>query len=127
MADFVKTKDSRDFSEVTRSVIDFLRLTYSSGIVPRISDIFTLLKDSFGIKEFELLDHRQIVNGPFESYVLDRYIDFLEGRPVNFTELFEDILKVGDFTAPEKTLLSEGNPEERLWAIFLVVSGLCIN
>lgn len=81
----------------------------------------------FGIHEFEILNLKSSNVGEFESYLLDRLIDWKRGNPVDFGELEESILTFGDFTEKEKLLFSTGNMQERLWAIFLCLIDPNIN
>ena len=45
-----------------------------------------------------------------------------KGDEVNFTDIYDAILKVGDFTQSEKLTLDSCNIEERLLGIFLALS-----
>lgn len=116
---FIKNKNDNDYTGVTKSVYHILADRF--GYTARISDIWELLRYSFGIEEFELLNPRLYQNGMFESYLLDELIKWRNGEDVNFTDIYQAILTVGDFTGREKLMFDYGNVEERLWAIFLVV------
>jgi len=105
---------------------DIVRLTYRVIVSKekyslRITDIWKLLLLAFDLKEFELIDLRLINNGQFESYLIDQQIAWMNGENVNFTDIYNAILTVGDFTANEKLIFNSGNFEERLWAILLVI------
>jgi Na+/citrate or Na+/malate symporter len=80
-----------------------------------------MLRYSLGLKEFQLYDSYQISNGQFESYCIDKLKDFMDGKDVDFTELYEAILIAGDFLESEKKLLKKSDIEERLWAIYLAI------
>ncbi len=116
---FIKNKNDNDYTGVTKSVYHILADRF--GYTARISDIWELLRYSFGIEEFELLNPRLYQNGMFESYLLDELIKWQKGEDVNFTDIYQAILTVGDFTGREKLMFDYGNIEERLWAIFLVI------
>lgn len=116
---FIKNKNDNDYTGVTKSVYHILADRF--GYTARISDIWELLRYSFGIEEFELLNPRLYQNGMFESYLLDELIKWRNGEDVNFTDIYQAILTVGDFTGREKLMFDYGNIEERLWAIFLVI------
>ena len=116
---FIKNKNDNDYTGVTKSVYHILADRF--GYTARISDIWELLRYSFGIEEFELLNPRLYQNGMFESYLLDELIKWRNGEDVNFTDIYRAILTVGDFTGREKLMFDYGNIEERLWAIFLVI------
>lgn len=116
---FIKNKNDNDYTGVTKSVYHILADRF--GYTARISDIWELLRYSFGVEEFELLNPRLYQNGMFESYLLDELIKWRNGEDVNFTDIYQAILTVGDFTGREKLMFDYGNIEERLWAIFLVI------
>ena len=121
----IKNKFNTDYSDITKSVYYALSGKYKYTI--RISLIFNLLKDAFGIKEFDLLDPSICNNGFLESYLIDRQIDWMEGKDINFTEIYQVLLKEGDFSGSEKLLFETGKIEERLWAIFLAISSPELN
>lgn len=122
---FIKTKNDTDYTDITKSVYKILKNKYSYQA--RISDIFQLLRDSFGLDEFILLDFNLMNNGPFESWLVDKYISWINGDEIDFIEISNSIFTVGDFTISEKELLKTGLIEERLWAIFLVLSSPELN
>ena len=122
---FIKKKSDTDYTDITKTVYNILKDKYSYRA--RISDIFLLLKDSFGVGEFILLDFRQMNNSPFESWLVDRYISWLHDEEIDFVEISNAVLTVGDFTISEKELLISGLIEERLWAIFLILSSPELN
>ena len=115
----IKNKNSNDYTEIVRSVYHLLSNEF--GYLARISDIWMLLARSFNVPKFELVDQHQYQNGEFESYLIDRLIDWREGKDVNFTDISEAIKLVGDFTLSEKLMFEHGKIDERLWAIYLVI------
>lgn len=124
---FIKRKSDTDYTDVTKSVYNILKYKYSYSYQTRISDIFQLLKDSFGINEFVLLDFRTMNNAPFESWLVDRYISWMKDEEIDFIEIANSIYAVGEFTISEKELFKSGLIEERLWAIFLLLSSPELN
>ena len=122
---FVKNKNNTDYTDTVKAVYNILSEKYKYMI--RITLIFELLKDAFGFKEFDLLDLRLCNNNLIESYLIDRQLDWQNGKDVNFTEIYEVILKEGEFSNTEKLLFKTGNIEERLWAIFLAICSPGIN
>lgn len=122
---YIKNKNSKDYTDITKSIYNILASEF--GYTARISDIWKLLAIACGIKEFELLDFRLYLNGPFESYLVDQLIDWQRGEDIDFTDIKDSILRVGDFTSSEKTILNEGDIEERLWAIFLCICDPTLN
>lgn len=116
----IKNKNCTDYTGIVISVYKILSLKY--GYTVRISDIFQLLKDSFGIKDFEIFDPMYCNIGQFESYLINELIDWQKGLDVDFSDIYRAILTIGDFTESEKDMFRYGNIEERLWAIYLVVS-----
>lgn len=123
--EFIKRKNDTDYTDITKAVYQILKNKYSYRA--RISDIFLLLKDSFGLSEFMILDFKQMNNSPFESWIVDKYISWLHEDSIDFVEISNAILTVGDFTISEKELFKSGQIEERLWAIFLVLSSPELN
>jgi hypothetical protein len=73
-------------------------------------------------EEFDILDYKQIQNGTFHSWLIDRQIEWQEGKDVNFSEIYRSFLVAGDFTGSEKLLFETCDIEERLWAMYLVVT-----
>lgn len=114
-----KSKDN-EYSYTTLLVEDLIKNKY--GYTARITDIWKLLADSIGLEKFELLDPKYYMNGPFESYLIDEYIKWNKEEEIDFTDIYEAILKVGDFTSSEKLTLSSCSVEERLLGIFLALS-----
>ena len=115
----VKNKNCKDYTDTVKSV--YCTLSNKFGYLARVSNFWELLKCSLGLNKFEIFNPRLINNGGFEAYLIDQQIDWQEGRDVNFTDIYESLLSIGEFTQSEKILLSSSNIEERLWAIYLVM------
>ena len=122
---FVRNKYSTDYTDTVKAVYNTLSKKY--GYTIRITLIFELLKYAFGLSEFELLDSRLCSNGLLESYLIEQQLNWQNGKDVNFSEIYEAILKEGEFSCTEKLLFKTGNVEERLWAIFLAICSPEIN
>lgn len=116
----ITNKNNTEYTETVKSVFNSLRMKYKNYSA-RISDMFQLLKDSFGLDKFDILEEQNCNNGPFISYLIDKQIDWMNGKDVNFEEIYKSIIETGDFSEEEKDIFILGNIEERIWAIFLVV------
>ena len=116
---FIKTKSDKDYSFIARAV--YHQILRKFGATARITNLMDMLKYTYEINEWLLYDPKNLQSAMFTSYLIDRMIDFKDGKPVDFTEIYETILKEGDFLNSEKRVFEIGNIEERLWAIFLAV------
>ena len=121
----VKNKDCTDYTDTTKYTYSLIRNKY--GYTARITNIWELLQTALDIEEFELLTPEYYNNANFESYLIDRQIDWLGGRDIDFEEIYKSILTVGDFTADEKRLMTYKNIEEILWGIFLAICNPDLN
>lgn len=88
----------------------------------RVSSIWELLLCAFGMDEFLLLDNTKVINGNFESYLIDEIQKFNSGGEVDFNEIKNAIYTAGTFSKSEKILFESGDIESVLWAIFLLLS-----
>jgi hypothetical protein len=89
--------------------------------------MFQLLAESFGLKNFEILDYRNIQNGPLVSWLMDRQIEWQKGEDVNLSEIYRALLVAGDFTSQERLMFETGSMEERIWAILLLITSPDLN
>lgn len=121
----IKTKETKDYTTTVVLVYNLIRdkFKYSARIV----DIWELLKAAFMIPEFEILDTKTVLNGPLESFLIDEQVKWVNGEEVNFKDIYDALLKGGEFTTAEKRLFIDGNIEERLWAIMLAVTDPGLN
>lgn len=115
----LKNKNSSDFTEAARSTYNIIKSKF--GYTARITNIWELLQSSLGIEEFEILDTRFYNNVEFNSYLIDQQIEWLAGKDLDFGDIVEAILTVGEFTQEEKRLLKDSRTEEILWGIFLAI------
>lgn len=122
---FIKNKKDTDYTDIVKHV--YRLITDRFGYSSRITDIWTMLKLAFDIEEFEAIEPKFYQNGPFESYLIDKQIEWQSGKDVDFSEIAESIINTGDFSVREKDLFRVGNIEERLWGIYLAVSDHNLN
>lgn len=115
----IKNKEDIDYTEIVKNTYSLVRSTL--GYTVRIINIWDILKLTLGIDEFEILMPEMYNNASFESYLVNKQIDWMEGRDVDFHEIYEAILTVGDFTSEEKRLMINRKLEEILWGIFLAI------
>jgi hypothetical protein len=115
----IKNKENTDYTSSAVLVCNLIIEKY--GYTARITRIWEMLRDSLSISEFEFLDFRNI-SPEFESYMVDRLIDWNTGKDVDFSQIKDAILTAGYFTGIEKLLLNQEDIEDRLWGIFLAVS-----
>lgn len=121
----VKNKDCVDYTETVKITYNLIRSTY--GYTARIVNIWEMLKKIFSVEEFELLTPELYNNASFESYLIDRQIDWLNGKDIDFGEIYDAILTVGDFTGEEKRMMNYRKIEEILWGIFLAICNPDLN
>lgn len=116
---FIKNKNSNDFTETCKAVYHIVNSKY--GYTARITDIFEMLKIAFGITEWGALDYRLMRNGQIQSYLMDRQQDWMSGKDVDFTDMYNALVTSGDFLGSEKRIFELGLVEERLWGIMLAI------
>lgn len=117
---FIKTINDTDYTQTVQYV--YLKLIDKYRNIARISDIFTLLRDAFDIDDWVALDPNILQNGTLESYLIDRQIEWMNGNPIDFNDIYQALLTAGDFVTSEIKIFEQGNIRERLWAIFLVIT-----
>ena len=115
----VKNKESTDYSEIVKDTYRLVRSSF--GYTARIINIWDILRLTLGIEEFEILMPEMYNNASFESYLVNKQIDWMRGEDIDFNEIYEAILVVGDFTSEEKRLMINRKLEEILWGIFLAI------
>lgn len=118
--DLIKTIEDSDYSDNVKSTFQQLKNTYHYTL--RVSMILQVIKLFLSSKEFMLLDERNSNNALFESYLIDKYIDWQHKKSVNFSEIYRKLLEVYSFSSTEKLLLETSNIEEKLWAFFIALS-----
>ena len=70
----VKNRNDNDYTEIVKSVYHLLSIEFKYSA--KITDIWLLIARSFNIPKLELIDPGQYMNGQFESYLIDRFIEF---------------------------------------------------
>lgn len=125
MDDIITNKYNTDYPETT--VMVYRYLLPNNQYSARISNMFQLLAESFGLKNFEILDYRNIQNGPLVSWLMDRQIEWQKGEDVNLSEIYRALLVAGDFTSQERLMFETGSMEERIWAILLLITSPDLN
>src|SRR5574344_1261948 len=82
----------------------------------RITLFLESLRFLYNIDEWDILDEKNIMNGPFYSYLIDEQIRFNNGESVNTDEIYNAILTVGDFSQKEKRLFEqEKDIDYKIW------------
>lgn len=114
---FIKNRYDTDFTPTFKSV--YLLMVDKFGINSRVSNFMEMFRVSFDIQEWISYDPRLVQNMNFESYLMDQLKKFIEGDGVDFNEIYNAILTVGDFTGSEIYQFESGNVEEVIWAIFM--------
>lgn len=118
--DLIVNKNITDYPETTAITFNYLKALH--GYEARISMIWKLLAEAFNKKEFDVLDYNFVENGHIISWLIDRQIEWQNGEDVNLSEVYRALLEAGEFTSQEKNMFEYGNIEERLWAIFLLIT-----
>lgn len=119
--EIIKTIKDKDYTNTARTTYQVLKDRY--GYTLRISRILEVIKDVFlSSSEFLLIDLKTSENGQFDSYMIDRLIDWQQDKEVNFSKIKEEIFKTYQFSTSERLTLDSGNLEERLWGFFLALS-----
>ena len=114
------TKDCRDYPQLVKNIYEYLNLKYGSSA--RVSDFFNLWRDSYGIEEYDYFNYKDPRVHEFLSYVMDRAIDWNNGKKVDLHELYESLLVFGDFTQKERNLFEIGDPDKHMWAVILSIT-----
>ena len=119
--EFIKTINDKDYTDIAVNVFNILKTRY--GYTLRISRILEIIKDVFLFgQDLLLVDINFCNNGSFDSFMMDRMIDWQQGKEVSFSKIKEEIYKTYQFSSSEKLILETGSIEERLWGFFLALS-----
>ena len=116
---FVKNATCTDYTDTVKYIYHLLRDTYGYNL--RIVNVWEYLKLCLNVDEFEILNLRLSNLASFESYMVDRQIDWMNGKDVDFSEIYDAIVTVGDFTTSEKRLMKDRQINEILWGMFLAI------
>ena len=115
----IKNKNCTDYTEATIQAYRTIRNTL--GYSARISNLWELLKLVLNLTDFEILTPELYNNSSFLSYLVEEQIKWMNGEDVDFGDIYEAILTVGDFTEEEKRTMVRRKIEELLWGIFLAI------
>lgn len=88
----------------------------------RISELISMLKYCYSIEDFELVEIHNINHGEFESWMMDKLIEYKQGHEIDFGEVWEKIKSTYPLTKSELTHIETGAVDERLWAIFTILT-----
>lgn len=97
-------------------------LKQKHGYTGRMSEFVKYLTEIFGINEFEFFDPYTWNKAEFLSYLVDRQIEYRDGKTLDMAQLHKDILVAYDFTRKEKRMFIEESIEKRLWSIFIFLN-----
>lgn len=114
----VKTIDDTDYTDTVRKT--YLKLINHYGNSARLNRILEMIKYDLDIKEITPTSTIE-----FDSWILDKQLDWISGRPVDFREVYNAVLTLLNDEydiESEKGLLGVNEIEERIWAIFLASS-----
>lgn len=118
---YVKNKNNSDYTNQVRVFFNVLNSKYK--LSARISDIWMLIMTGFGLQQFSILEPRLYNNVEFESKLIDYLLKWKKGNDLDFSEIANLVLNVGDFSGAEKLMFGNNNLEECLWAVFMVIDG----
>ena len=113
------------FTEVPEDIKTMTHyLEQKFGVTIRPSGTLDMIKYLIGKEpkeEWDLMDLTMIMNGPFESYMIEKYQDFLEGREIELKELADAVMTIGDYSRSEKRNMNKIGLENITWAICLAI------
>lgn len=116
----IKRKADTDYSETAKIVYTLLsqKFRYSA----RVSYIWELLLYAFNLEEYSNMNYKEVINGSFESYLIEKIDDFKGDKGADFTEVKESVFKSGDLSNDELITFERGEIEHALWAIFILLT-----
>jgi hypothetical protein len=68
------------------------------------------------------MNYKEVINGSFESYLIEKINDFKGDKGADFTEVKESVFKAGDLSHDELIMFERGEIEHALWAIFILLT-----
>ena len=116
---FVKNASCTDYTDTVKYVYHLLRSTYGYNL--RVINVWEYLRLCLSVEEFEILDLKLSNLASFESYMVDRQIDWMNGKDVDFSEIYDAIITVGEKKKKKKRLMREQQIEQILWGMFLAI------
>jgi hypothetical protein len=114
-----KSKNDTDYNNITVFVNNMIIDKY--GITARITRIWEFILNILSLDEFSFLDMKTI-NPLFESWLIDNFIDWSNGKEIDFSEVRQSILNAGSFSSKEKLLIDQDEFDEMLWGIYLAIN-----
>lgn len=106
--------------DITKNI--YLKLKEKYGITARATRFLEMFKYALQVDEWVLLDERLILNGQFDSYIIDKTYQFMNGGVIDTREIYDAILTAGDFVQSEKRMFESEQVDEIIWAIFLAIT-----
>lgn len=114
--DLIKNKED-ELTVLASNAVNNIRKSF--GLSTRITDIWTVLpKILLDKKQFDIVDLHFVMNGDFDAYLVDELISFKKGNSIDFTNIKNKLLEVGDFTTSELLSLKNELADEAIWGFF---------
>lgn len=114
-----KAKTDTDYTERVEMTFEYLK--YKFGYTARITRLYEMIQYALNIDEFEMFDSRILQTSKLESFLLEKCIDWQQGKVIDFGEIYDAMLINADFSSDEKLLFRLNDIEEIIWAIFLLL------
>ena len=115
----IKNVKDTDYTDLVRKTYHLVVDNYGYSI--RITRLIELLETALGSLKFRIIDHKLMRGSEFESHLLDVQYDFINGKDIDFNELYGYLVENVDFLESEKRIMRLGKIEEILWGILLAV------
>ena len=115
----IKNVKDTDYTDLVRKTYHLVVDSYGYSI--RITRLIELLETALGNLKFRIIDHKLMRGSEFESHLLDVQYDFINGKDIDFNELYSYLVENVDFLESEKRIMRLGKIEEILWGILLAV------
>ena len=115
----IKNVKDTDYTDLVRKTYHLVVDNYGYSI--RITRLIELLETALGSLKFRIIDHKLMRGSEFESHLLDVQYDFINGKDIDFNELYSYLVENVDFLESEKRIMRLGKIEEVLWGILLAV------
>ena len=115
----IKNVKDTDYTDLVRKTYHLVVDNYGYSI--RITRLIELLETALGNLKFRIIDHKLMRGSEFESHLLDVQYDFINGKDIDFNELYSYLVENVDFLESEKRIMRLGKIEEILWGILLAV------
>jgi hypothetical protein len=109
----------QEIPEITRGCFNLLKRKF--GYSARISEFIPLLETTLGEKLDSFSPYSWNFD-PFLSYLIDLQIAFMKGQEIDMAELHTKMLEAYPWSGRDKRTFIEKDLEQRLWAMFLVIT-----